>query len=120
MELEIQTGKIMTVTTKTKEELIKKYLGGHRIPTSSIQSYADTGRISGSLFLEIKAMLDEYANQFKKEANQESINQEKIDFAVGFTKWTTGLTKEDLWNPEGLGYFTTEVLAQRYQKRLEI
>lgn len=47
-----------------KEKLIKKHLENWSgIQKASIDHFAETGKVSGSLFLALKAMMDEYAEQ---------------------------------------------------------
>lgn len=47
-----------------KEKIIKKHLEGWSgLNKASIEHYAETGKISGSLFIAMKEMLDEYAYQ---------------------------------------------------------
>ena len=45
-----------------KKELIKKHLEGwNGLQKASIDHFAETGKVSGSFFMALKAMMDEYA-----------------------------------------------------------
>ena len=56
----------------TKEELIKKHLEGWiGLKKASIQHFAESGKASGSFFMALKLMLDEYA---QNEVNKISSN----------------------------------------------
>ena len=51
----------------TKEELIKKHLEGWSgLQKASIEHFAESGKASGSFFMALKAMLDEYAGNAVK------------------------------------------------------
>ena len=47
-----------------KRELIKKHLEGwYGLQQLSIKHFEETGRVSGSFFMALKAMMDEYAER---------------------------------------------------------
>jgi hypothetical protein len=47
-----------------KRELIKKHLEGwHGLQQASIKHFEETGKVSGSFFMALKAMMDEYAER---------------------------------------------------------
>jgi len=51
----------MTKDELLKRELIKKHLEGWSgLEKSSIEHYVETGKVSGTFFTALKAMLDEY------------------------------------------------------------
>lgn len=55
------------VPIRTAEEIITKRLENwHQPMKSSIEYYAQSGKITGTLFIELKAAMEEYAQQFKQ------------------------------------------------------
>lgn len=58
-----------------KQQLIKKHLTGWTgLESASINHYAETGKISGSLSIAIHKMLDEYASQQRTEGIKEGFD----------------------------------------------
>lgn len=52
----------MITKEELKAELIKKHLEGlSGLERASVEYFAETGKVSGSLFIALKAMMEEYA-----------------------------------------------------------
>ena len=66
-------------TPKEKGELIDKYLNYFEgLEILSLKSYAETGKVSGSLYLAVNKLLDEYAES--KTAQLKADKEELVSF----------------------------------------
>lgn len=69
------------------KELIKKYLERWEgLQVASIQYYAETGKISGFLYLAINKMLEEKAKEAYNQGVRDAAESAKMKFHDGFHK----------------------------------
>ena len=96
--------------SKTAEEILRDLIEKHLefksgLETTSIQYYAEYGKVSGSMYLNVRRLCEEYASQQLAEKDKE-IERYAIEFAEWFIKNT--------------GKYTDDILALRQGKYIEL